>query len=74
MLSANIARETTMGTLQEVTLELMLLGSTPGVGSSQALSKQGFLHGSAPGKTSGDKEGLVLCHVARATKLPALQR
>ncbi len=57
--------------LQEITLELMLLGSPAEVKPKQQLTG-GRTSEKGPGAAGSSCE--LLCHVARATQLPAINR
>ncbi len=57
--------------LQEITFELMLLGSSAEPKPKQQLTGGGTL-GKGPGAANSSCE--LLCHIARATQLPAINR
>ncbi len=57
--------------LQEITLELMLLGSSAEAKPKQQLTGERTL-GKGPEAAGSSCE--LLCHVARATQLPAVNR
>lgn len=57
--------------LQEITLELMLVGSSAEPKPQQQLTDGGTL-GKGPGAAGSSCE--LLCHIARATQLPAINR
>ncbi|DBA84734.1 TPA: hypothetical protein ACH3X1_005983 [Trebouxia sp. C0004] len=64
-------RERDLEDKQEITLELMLLGSSTEPKPKQQVT-DGRILGKGPGAASSSCE--LLCHVARATQLPAINR
>ncbi|KAL0028719.1 hypothetical protein WJX79_002030 [Trebouxia sp. C0005] len=69
--SAPRTRERDLEDKQEITLELMLVGSSAEPKPQQQLTDGGTL-GKGPGAAGSSCE--LLCHIARATQLPAINR